>query len=229
MNRGYVKLWRKSIDAGWLSNHKLWAFWCWCLMKASHKEYELIVGCQKVHLMPGDLIFGRKKVSKELKLSEQTIRTFLDFLKTSQNITIRTTNKFSVISIVNWRTYQEEENEINQQINQPLTSNQPATNHKQECKELKKKEYTSEFLEFYTAYPKHKARDDAYKAWRSLNGTRPPLAEILSAIEKQKESDDWKKDNGKWIPFPATWLRAGRWDDETTVKCGLPKQEAWEI
>ena len=31
MNRGYVRLWRKSLDAGWIRNHKLWAFWTYCL------------------------------------------------------------------------------------------------------------------------------------------------------------------------------------------------------
>jgi hypothetical protein len=44
MNRGYVRLWRKSLDAGWIKNHKLWAFWTYCLMKASYKEYDAIVG-----------------------------------------------------------------------------------------------------------------------------------------------------------------------------------------
>lgn len=142
MNKGYIKIWRKSIESGWLSNPKLWTFWCWCLMKASHKEYNVIVGCQQVHLMPGDFIFGRKMASKELRTSEQSIRTFVDFLKTSGNLTIKTTNKFSVISITNWATYQQEVNAANQQINQQLTNNQPTTNHKQECKECKEeKEY----------------------------------------------------------------------------------------
>ena len=137
MQRGYVKLWRKSIEGGWLSNSKLWVFWCWCLMKASYKEYDLIVGFQKIHLMPGDFIFGRKKTAKELKQTERSIRTCVDFLKTSGNLTIKTTNKFSVISIVNWNTYQSEENINDHQNDQPLTNKRPATDHKQECKELK--------------------------------------------------------------------------------------------
>jgi len=137
MNRGYIKLWRKTFDAGWLQNHKLWAFWCWCLMKASHKEFDIIVGCQNVHLIPGEFVFGLKAASKETKISIQSIRTLLDFLKTSRNLTIKSTNKFSIISIVNWNTYQQEENEINTQINKQLTNNQQTTNNKQECKELK--------------------------------------------------------------------------------------------
>ena len=140
MQYGYIKLWRKSLDAGWLQNPKLWTFWCWCLMKATHREYDQIVGCQQVHLIPGEFVFGRKKASKELRMSEQSIRTFIDFLKTSQNLTIKTTNKFSVISIINWNTYQGNEFENNQQINQPLTNNQPTTNHKQEYKNKRIKE-----------------------------------------------------------------------------------------
>lgn len=85
-------------------------------------------------------------------------------------------------------------------------------------KEKKEKEinntYTADFLSFWNAYPKHKKRDDAYKAWKGLNGTRPSMDVLLKAIEEQKISDDWKKDNGQFIPYPATWLRSGSWADE---------------
>lgn len=141
MQRGYVKVWRKISDAGWFKNHKLCTFWLWCLTKASHKEYDMIVGCQLVHLMPGEFVFGRKSAAEELDMSEQNLRTLLDFLKTTKNITIKVTNKFSIVSIINWSTYQQDENEINQQSNQPLTSNQPATNHKQTHKHINTKDY----------------------------------------------------------------------------------------
>jgi len=217
MHRGYIKVWRKIADADWLKNHKLCAFWLWCLIKASHKEYDLIVGSQQVHLLPGEFVFGLKSASKELKMSIQSIRTLLNFLKTSSNLTLKTTNKFSIISIVNWNTYQIQENEINTQINKQLTNKQQTTNNKQECKELKNVKnntYTSEFLLFYNSYPKKKAKDDAYKAWKQQNGNRPSIDILLSAIEKQKYSDDWLKENGRFIPYPGTWLRSGRWDDE---------------
>jgi plasmid maintenance system killer protein len=83
-------------------------------------------------------------------------------------------------------------------------------------KEIKEKKntYSADFLSFWNAYPKHKKRDDAYKAWKGLNGTRPSMDVLLKAIEEQKISDDWKKDNGQFIPYPATWLRSGSWADE---------------
>ncbi len=130
MNRGYVRLWRKSLDAGWIQNHKLWAFWTYCLMKASYKEFDAIIGLQIVHLLPGQFVFGRKIASKETGLTEQEIRTIIEFLKKAGNLTIKSTNKFSVITIVNWPTYQGEDLESNQQINQQLTNKEPHTNIK---------------------------------------------------------------------------------------------------
>jgi hypothetical protein len=138
MRQGYIKLWRKSLDAGWLKNHKLWVFWSYCLMKATYKECDVIIGLQTISLNPGQFIFGRKKAALETKLSEQEIRSIMDFLKKAGNLTIKTTNKFSIISIVNWDTYQGDEIENNQQSNKPLTNKQPTTNHIQEYKEVKK-------------------------------------------------------------------------------------------
>jgi hypothetical protein len=106
MNRGYVRLWRKSLDAGWIRNHKLWAFWTYCLLKASHREFDAIVGLQLVRLMPGQFIFGLKKASSETRLTIREIRTILDFLRKAENLTIKTTNKYSIITIINWHIYQ---------------------------------------------------------------------------------------------------------------------------
>jgi len=129
MNRGYVHLWRKSIDAGWIRNHKLWALWTWCLLKASYREHDIIVGRQVVHLMPGQFIFGRKKAAEETGLTEQEIRTIIELLKKAGNLTIRSTNKFSIITLMNWHIYQGA-NIGNQPADQPTTNQQLTTNNK---------------------------------------------------------------------------------------------------
>ena len=91
MERGYVKLWRKTLDGGMLGNQKLWAFWCWCLLKETHKQVKQIVGFQEIILEPGQLVFGRKKADKELKMSEQSVRTIVLNLKNHEKLTIKTT------------------------------------------------------------------------------------------------------------------------------------------
>jgi hypothetical protein len=47
---------------------------------------------------------------------------------------------------------------------------------------------------------------------------------MLSAIAKQKNTDQWKKDNGQYIPAPATWLNQGRWQDEIV---SVSSQPSW--
>jgi hypothetical protein len=130
---GYIRLWRKSLKGGLIKNHNAWIFWTWCLLKANHKkDHKQTVGFQEVILQPGEFIFGRKKAAEETGLSERNIRTCVDFLRKCQNLTIKPTNKFSVISITNWETYQFTKQESDQQSDQPLTSKRPASDHKQE-------------------------------------------------------------------------------------------------
>lgn len=70
---------------------------------------------------------------------------------------------------------------------------------------------------FWTAYPKKKAKDDARKAWDKRRPNDALLAVMLRALERQKQSPDWQKESGRYIPYPATWLNDGRWTDEVDV------------
>lgn len=67
------------------------------------------------------------------------------------------------------------------------------------------------FDEFWKAYPKKKNKIDAQKAFSKV---KAPLQTLLDAIERQKQSEQWKKNNGQFIPYPATWLNRGAWEDE---------------
>lgn len=64
---------------------------------------------------------------------------------------------------------------------------------------------------FYKAYPKKKSPGDAEKAWNSL---KPDLQSVLSALEWQKKTFEWTKEDGKYIPYPASYLRSRAWEDE---------------
>jgi hypothetical protein len=70
------------------------------------------------------------------------------------------------------------------------------------------------FDEFWAAYPRKVGKEAARKAWRRIKPTADHLAKVLLAIENAKKSCQWHKDNGQYIPNPATWLNQGRWDDE---------------
>lgn len=68
------------------------------------------------------------------------------------------------------------------------------------------------FAHFWSAYPKKKSKGQAEKAWRRCaNGNADA---IMAGLDAAKASADWRKDNGKFIPHPATWLNARGWEDE---------------
>lgn len=74
--------------------------------------------------------------------------------------------------------------------------------------------YSSEFELFWEKYPKKIGKGAAYKSWNKVDTSDGMVKKILEAVGLQKKSEDWLKDNGKFIPHPTTWLNQARWDDE---------------
>lgn len=83
------------------------------------------------------------------------------------------------------------------------------------------KQVKEKFEKFWKAYPKKKSKGDAEKAFSVINPDEQLLETMISTIERAKKSDDWTKDKGQFIPYPATWLRAKGWDDEEVEHDGL--------
>lgn len=74
------------------------------------------------------------------------------------------------------------------------------------------------FEEFWRAYPNRKAKDAAAKAFAKREVDATLLAQMIDAIDRQKRSDEWLRDEGRYIPHPATWLNQARWQDEAVVQ-----------
>lgn len=85
--------------------------------------------------------------------------------------------------------------------------------------------YTADFEQFWAAYPRKKKKGYAFRCWQKAKG-RPLLPVLLDAIARQKQSHDWLKDNGDYIPHPSTWLNGRSWDDE--VEIPPDPYEAWK-
>ena len=69
------------------------------------------------------------------------------------------------------------------------------------------------FPKFWDAYPKKKNKGDAEKAWKSIKPDSELISKILEAVEVAKQGDDWRKNGGQFVPYPASWLRAKGWED----------------
>ena len=73
------------------------------------------------------------------------------------------------------------------------------------------------FEKFWQRYPKKRAKKPAYKAWCKLKLTRGLFTEIMQALQQHKRSEQWQRDNGRFIPLPTTWINQERWTDVLEV------------
>lgn len=121
MSHGWICVHRQLVDNPIFKNDKLFRVFMYCLLKASHTDHDQLVGDSIVNVKCGQLLTGRKAISSGTGLTEQNVRTAVSKLEKMGILTINSTNKFSIISVVNWFKYQ--------QTNQQPTSNQPASNH----------------------------------------------------------------------------------------------------
>jgi hypothetical protein len=88
------------------------------------------------------------------------------------------------------------------------------------------------FTRFWAAYPRKVAKEDARKRWDKLKPSEETLATMLETLKWQRQSSDWLKDGGQFIPYPASWLNDGRWQDEPTNITPIrevPGEEAWRL
>ena len=83
------------------------------------------------------------------------------------------------------------------------------------------------FDEFWAAYPNKKAKEPARKAFNKLKLQDGEFADILTALSAHKQSTQWTKDNGQFIPLPATWLNQRRWEDELKPESSNEEDVNW--
>lgn len=75
-----------------------------------------------------------------------------------------------------------------------------------------------DFDKFWACYPKKVAKADARKAWAQTKAVRPDITTVINAVTAACRTEQWMRGGGQFIPYPATWLRGERWDDELEVK-----------
>jgi hypothetical protein len=145
---GWVRLFRKSLDSAVFDDPVTWKVWTWCLMRATWQPRHEMINGIVVDLEPGQFVFSRRKAANPLKLGVQTIRTCLDRLKSTQSLTLESTQRFTIVTICNWAYYQSGNDATNPQSN-PISNPQPThsqptanplTNHEQEEYKKEKKE-----------------------------------------------------------------------------------------
>jgi len=77
------------------------------------------------------------------------------------------------------------------------------------------------FEKFWSVYPRRQAKADARRAWEKLAPDDALTETILEAVRQAALTDQWRRDEGQYIPLPATYLNKRRWEDEAVTPLPL--------
>lgn len=200
--KGWIKLHRKVMENPIFNDPALFRLWCMCLMKAAHKEREILVGSQVVTIQPGEFVTGRNSLEEEYNRGVKpkdrvpgiTLWRWLNSLEKLGNVNIKKTNKYSVVSIVNWDLYQQDE----QQMNNKRTTDEQQMNTNKNDKELKELQEIKDPL---------------------LQQQERALEFLVGEYEKNKFSP--VDDEGNILPYLKkeifTWLTNGSFDEPEEI------------
>lgn len=159
---------------------------------------------------------GYRKETYKKSQCETAMKT----LRKTAMITTARTTRGMIITICNYDYYQNPKNYDNRtdnpSDNPSETVREPPDKQEQKKKEERINTYARIFGEFWDIYPRKSGKEKARKAFLKVKKPREVLNKIKLALEWQKQSDDWNRDNGQYIPYPSTYINQHRWEDEPT-------------
>ena len=126
-DKSFITLHRKLLKSAVFSDAELLKVWIWCLIRANHKDCDVVHAGQVLHVKRGQFVTGRFTASEELNMSAMKWRKRIADLEKLQQISQKTTNRFTIITVVNYSYYQGGLKKT--------TNKQPTNNHRQQCKQ----------------------------------------------------------------------------------------------
>lgn len=177
MAEGYVCLWRSAIESEFFDDEWLCKLWMWCMCRANYKEQEW-----KGEVIPaGSFITGRHAASSALRVTESKFYRGLKRLENMRMIVTKSNNRFTVVTLCNWKTYQQPDSDKRTTDEQPAnnkrtTSEQPANTGEEGNKGIRKESNTGfvpptvEEVSAYCAERRNSVDPEAFFAHYDANG-----------------------------------------------------------
>ena len=143
MNKGYIKHYRKVMDSFVWTNPYMYKLWSLCLMKAAHEKRKFLFNGKEVWLNSGEFVTGRdaltfemnKGAKREHQVNSTSVWRWIKLFEKEGMLDIKSTTKYSVISISNWGAYQSDEQQVDikwTSSEQQVDTNKNEKNYKNE-------------------------------------------------------------------------------------------------
>lgn len=119
MIQGFLRISRNIVDWDWYTDANTFRVFMHLLLTANYKDCNY----KGVEVKRGQVATSRMEIAKALRMSEQNVRTSLSHLKSTSEITSKSTNKLTIITLCKYDSWQDLVSESNQQTNRESTDN----------------------------------------------------------------------------------------------------------
>ena len=215
MQQGWIKLHRSLLENALFDDADMLKLWVLCLFKATHKPKKVLIEKQLIPLEPGQFVTGRFALAAEFnegappkkRATPISLYRWLNKLQTWQKVNIKTTSKYSIITILNWHEYQQNE----QQMNNRRTTDEQQMNTNKNVKNVKNKDLASSddlkehFDKFWEAYPRHVNPTQTLRNYKSLRKTVDHET-IMRACKNYVQDVELNNTPVQYIIAPANFL-----------------------
>ena len=167
-NNGYIKLYRSILDWEWWDSPKTRDLFIYLLLAANWEDKRW----RGIWVRRGQLVTSRDELAKAVGISVSSVRTSLDRLKSTNEITFKTTHQYTLITIVNYEKYQGNDINSTNEIANETTNESPSSDQQiattKESKNIRTKEFIIPPLSPLT--DEERFRDMTERGMKVLNG-----------------------------------------------------------
>ena len=205
MSEGWIKLHRQFLNWEWYSNANVKILFLHFLLLANHDEKSW----QGIKIKAGQFITSIENLSSQTGLTKQKVRTAIEKLKLTNEITHETTSKYSMITLKNWDKYQTNNTQDNKQItNEQQTNNKQITTNKNDKNDKNDKNI---FLEKKVDPFFNSVKEVYINQYEKIMGKKPYLT--LNECNKLLELDESIENFAQTIPTAIERLKKIKFKD----------------
>ena len=109
MDKGWISLHRKIFDNPIIKmkgTYSRFEAWIWLLCRATYSKQKVVLGNDIYHLKEGEIITSQLKLCKQFKWGNSKLRSFLKLLEKDSMVSIKTTSKLTMVTILNFNKLQ---------------------------------------------------------------------------------------------------------------------------
>lgn len=208
MAEAFIKIHRKILEWEWYKDTNTFFLFLHCLLIANWKDGRFM-GCD---VPRGSFVSSYSELAQQTNMSVQNVRTAINHLKSTGELTVNSHAKFSIFTVVKYNRYQDDNRQTNKQLtgNQQTVNNQLTTieeyKEKKEEKEIKNNKYICAFEEFWNIYPRTNDKARAYKCYQARLKDGYSEEQLLTACKNYAKACAENKTEQKYIKYAATFL-----------------------